>query len=69
MSRFKQSVQYYINGTKDGFFNYRPKPPQGEWGLNEFFWGLKDLLLIGLNDNRITIDGNDELLGDNLVIL
>lgn len=25
-SKLKQSVQYYLNGTKDGFLRYRPQP-------------------------------------------
>lgn len=25
-SKLKQSVQYYLNGTKDGFLRYRPHP-------------------------------------------
>ena len=29
-SLFKQSVQYYVNGTKDGFLHYKPiKPTKG----------------------------------------
>lgn len=30
-SRLRQSVQYYINGTKEGFLHYKPvKPTKGE---------------------------------------
>lgn len=25
-AKLKQSVQYYLNGTKDGFLRYRPHP-------------------------------------------
>jgi hypothetical protein len=25
-AKLKQSVQYYLNGTKDGFLRYRPQP-------------------------------------------
>ena len=25
VNRFKQSIQYYVNGTKEGFLKYRPK--------------------------------------------
>jgi hypothetical protein len=35
---FKQSVQYYVNGTKDGFLHYKPiKPTKGKYLFLNFF--------------------------------
>jgi hypothetical protein len=44
-SRLKQSVQYYLNGTKDGFLRYRPHPAGKNlkctcYIMNQLLWFL-----------------------------
>ncbi|XP_049782108.1 constitutive coactivator of PPAR-gamma-like protein 1 [Schistocerca cancellata] len=36
VSRFKQSVQYYLNGTKDGFLRYRTQAAHHRHGYSQF---------------------------------
>lgn len=36
VSKFKQCVQYYMNGTNDGFLKYRPRLGQCKNNINIF---------------------------------
>lgn len=36
VSKFKQCVQYYLNGTNDGFLKYRPRLGQCKNDINFF---------------------------------
>lgn len=50
-SKLRQSIQYYLNGTKDGFLHYKPvKPTKGTvLARNSFFFARCALLLITFN--------------------
>lgn len=48
VSKFKQCVQYYLNGTNDGFLKYRPRLGQCKNDIYFFNDSKKKLFLIAL---------------------